>query len=152
MFGLKCILYKYIYTYHLFSPAEAAAEVQGWGADEFVRLIFISFNGNSTWKIFFISQVFSDQRVFVIYIYIYFQSEDELDDDYEDPDNGGDGGGSDYESPMDDDNNDYEPPPSEPPEDMALKLGPPRPLGDGEYIGKTFNNIFNNTFNTGCNT
>ncbi|XP_034084855.1 lymphocyte cytosolic protein 2a isoform X1 [Gymnodraco acuticeps] len=89
LFGIKPTRYH--------EPAEAAAEVQGWGADEF--------------------------------------SEEELDDDYEDPDSGGDGGGSDYESPMDDDNNDYEPPPSEPPEDMALKLGPPRPLGDGVYIG-----------------
>ncbi|KAK5858110.1 hypothetical protein PBY51_002278 [Eleginops maclovinus] len=66
-------------------------------------------------------------------------TDDEFDDDYEDPDSGGDGGGSDYESPMDDDdddgNNDYEPPPSEPSENMALKLGPPRPLEDTIYIG-----------------
>ncbi|KAK1874599.1 Forkhead box protein I2 [Dissostichus eleginoides] len=90
LFGIKPTRYH---------EPEAAAEVQGWGADEF--------------------------------------SEEELDDDYEDPDSGGEGGGSDYESPMDDDNNDYEPPPSEPPEDMVLKLGPPRPLGDGEYIEAT---------------
>ena len=61
------------------------------------------------------------------------------DDDYEDPD-GDEGSGGDYESPTDDgafaDDNDYEPPPSEPPDDLAHKLCPSLPLGEGDYIGQ----------------
>ncbi|CAI5642427.1 unnamed protein product [Oreochromis niloticus] len=61
--------------------------------------------------------------------------DDEFDDDYESPYSDDDGSGGDYESPNDDQDagNDYEPPPSEPAEDH--KLCPPRPIGDGDYIG-----------------
>uniref|UniRef100_A0A3B4H5X6 Lymphocyte cytosolic protein 2 n=1 Tax=Pundamilia nyererei TaxID=303518 RepID=A0A3B4H5X6_9CICH len=65
----------------------------------------------------------------------FLGQDDEFDDDYESPYSDDDGSGGDYESPNDDQDagNDYEPPPSEPAEDH--KLCPPRPIGDGDYIG-----------------
>ncbi|KAF0022794.1 hypothetical protein F2P81_024775 [Scophthalmus maximus] len=63
--------------------------------------------------------------------------DEEFDEDYESPNSGDeDGSGGDYESPNDDPDgaNDYEPPPSEPPEDLAHKLCPTLPIGDGDYI------------------
>ncbi|XP_034463249.1 lymphocyte cytosolic protein 2a [Hippoglossus hippoglossus] len=70
--------------------------------------------------------------------------DEEFDDDYESPNSGGeDGSSDDYESPNDDADgaNDYEPPPSEPPEDLAHKLCPTLPIGDGEYIDKRDNHM-----------
>ncbi|GAA6231104.1 lymphocyte cytosolic protein 2 [Lates japonicus] len=66
------------------------------------------------------------------------------DDDYESPNSGDDdGSGGDYESPNDDPDgaNDYEPPPSEPPEDLAHKLCPTLPIGDGDYIDNRDNHV-----------
>lgn len=68
--------------------------------------------------------------------------DEEFDEDYESPNSGDeDGSGGDYESPNDDPDgaNDYEPPPSEPPEDLAHKLCPTLPIGDGDYIDKREN-------------
>ncbi|XP_071362344.1 lymphocyte cytosolic protein 2a [Trachinotus anak] len=72
-----------------------------------------------------------------------FDDED-FDDDYESPNSGDeDGSGGDYESPNDDLDgaNDYEPPPSEPPEDLAHKLCPTLPIGDGDYIDNRDNHV-----------
>nr|XP_019963333.1 PREDICTED: lymphocyte cytosolic protein 2 [Paralichthys olivaceus] len=72
-----------------------------------------------------------------------FDDED-FDDDYESPNSGNeDGSSEDYESPNDDPDgaNDYEPPPSEPPEDLAHKLCPTLPIGDGDYIDKRDNRM-----------
>ena len=69
---------------------------------------------------------------------VFLVLQDDEDDDYESPNSGGeDGSSDDYESPNDnvDGADDYEPPPSEPPEDLAHKLCPTLPIGDGEYIG-----------------
>lgn len=63
--------------------------------------------------------------------------DDEYDNDYESPYSGDEeGSGGDYESPNEDVDaaNDYEPPPSEPPDDLAAKLCPTMPIGDGDYI------------------
>ncbi|XP_028278189.1 lymphocyte cytosolic protein 2a isoform X2 [Parambassis ranga] len=65
---------------------------------------------------------------------------EEFESDYESPFSGDeDGSGGDYESPNDDQDggNDYEPPPSEPAEDLAHKLCPTLPIGDGDYIDNT---------------
>ncbi|XP_022625110.1 lymphocyte cytosolic protein 2 [Seriola dumerili] len=72
-----------------------------------------------------------------------FDDED-FDDDYESPNSGDeDGSGGDYESPNDDLDgaNDYEPPPSEPPDDLAHKLCPTLPIGDGDYIDNRDNHM-----------
>ncbi|KAG7237512.1 hypothetical protein INR49_032261 [Caranx melampygus] len=66
------------------------------------------------------------------------------DDDYESPNSGEeDGSGGDYESPNDDQDgtNDYEPPPTEPPDDLAHKLCPTLPIGDGDYIDNRDNHV-----------
>ncbi|XP_040908057.1 lymphocyte cytosolic protein 2a isoform X2 [Toxotes jaculatrix] len=70
--------------------------------------------------------------------------DEEFDDDYESPNTcDEDGSGGDYESPTDegDGTNDYEPPPSEPPEDLAHKLCPTLPIGDGDYIDNRDNHV-----------
>ncbi|XP_040006311.1 lymphocyte cytosolic protein 2a isoform X2 [Xiphias gladius] len=70
--------------------------------------------------------------------------DEDFDDDYESPNScDEDGSGGDYESPNDDleGANDYEPPPSEPPEDLAHKLCPTLPIGDGDYIDNRDNHV-----------
>ena len=65
------------------------------------------------------------------------QDDEDFDNDYESPYSDDDGSGGDYESPNEDGDaaNDYEPPPTEPSEDLAHKLVPTLPIGDGDYIG-----------------
>lgn len=74
--------------------------------------------------------------------FIFFQDQEESDNDYEEPDNNVcednyicaescDNG------EVDSSDDDYEPPPSEIPSEVPTHFRVPKPLGDGDYLGNS---------------